>query len=165
MDKVYVVTRNGDEFTETCGVYTDKKTAEKECFYQFEDEVEEYNLDEWVTTVHAAPAMVYIYGYEVIEYDGEVAILNYSHYPAYDGMTDFVSIKDSYGAIRINMRKVYPITGDYEEDSKIFEDYENRMRHYTDVYRGYLESGMGYNLCVKKLREEIDKDIGVVKEV
>lgn len=165
MDKVYVVTRNCDEFTEICGAYADRKTAEKERFYQFADEVKEYNLDEWVTTVHAVPAMVCIYGYEVIGYDGEEVRLNYSHYPACDVTTDFVSIKDSYGAIHINMRKVYPITGDYEEDSKIFEDYENRMRHYADVYRGYLESGMGYNLCAKKLREEIDKDIGVVKDV
>lgn len=165
MDKVYVVTRNCGEFTEICGIYADKKTAEKECFYRFADEVKEYNLNEWVTTVHAVPAMAYIYGYETIGCDGEVFRLNYSHYPAYDDMTDYVSIKGSYSATRINIRKVYPITGDYEEDSKIFEDYENRMRHYTDVYKGYLESGMGYNLCVKKLREEIDKDIGVVKEV
>ena len=35
MDKVYVVTRNSDEFVEICGIYTDKKTAEKECFYHF----------------------------------------------------------------------------------------------------------------------------------
>ena len=142
-----------------------KRLPRKSASTIFADEVREYSLNEWATTTHFVPNKIHVNGYIVIEGNDYVDRLSYSHYPAQDDMTDLVSIKNFAGVIYICMRKVYSITGDYETDSKIFKDYESRMQHYADIYKGYLESGMGYNLSAKKLKEEIDKDIGVLKEV